>query len=73
MPEPWPGFDELRPQSLALARALAGEGVNLDTLFYEHNHEPPLGHEYQFELDRADGRAAYDRLMAFFSRCAQVA
>ncbi|MFI5062816.1 MAG: alpha/beta hydrolase [Streptosporangiales bacterium] len=65
--------DPLLPQSLAFARALAGEGVDLDALFYEHDHEPPLGHEYQFELDLADGRAAYRRLVAFFSRCAQVA
>lgn len=60
--------DPLLPQSLAFARALAEKGVNLDTLFYEQDHEPPLGHEYQFELDLADGRAAYERLVAFFQR-----
>ena len=63
--------DPLLPQSLAFARALAERGVPVDTLFYEHDHQPPLGHEYQFELDLADGRAAYDRLVAFFERSAR--
>ncbi len=63
--------DPLAPQSLAFARALAEKGIPLETLFYEHDHQPPLGHEYQFELDLADGRAAYDRLVAFFERSAR--
>jgi len=46
-------------------------GVEVDTLFYEQNHQPPLGPEYQFELDLADGRAAFDRLIAFFRHCTQ--
>jgi hypothetical protein len=28
-----------------------------------------LGHEYQFELDLEDGRIAFERLVAFFTRC----
>jgi acetyl esterase/lipase len=61
--------DPLRPQSLAFADALAAQGVALDTLFYPAGHQPPLGHEYQFQLDLADGRAAFEHLVAFFTRC----
>jgi acetyl esterase/lipase len=61
--------DPLRPQSLALAGTLASQGVALDTLFFPDDHQPPLGHEYQFELNLADGRAAFERLVAFFARC----
>ncbi len=61
--------DRILPQSVALASTLTGKGVDVETLFYEKGHQPPLGHEYQFELDLADGRAAFDRLAAFFERC----
>ena len=39
--------------------------MDLDPLFYEDDHRPLLGHEYQFDLDLADGRTAFDRMVAF--------
>ena len=64
--------DPLLPQSLAFADVLAERGIDLDTLFYEEDHRPPLGHEYQFDLDLADGRTAFGRLLAFFERRARA-
>jgi acetyl esterase/lipase len=59
--------DPLAPQSAALAALLTAKGVEVDTLFYPPDHQPPLGHEYQFDLDLEDGRIALQRLLAFFS------
>ena len=42
--------DPLRRQSQDLTVALIEADVDLETLFYPENHEPPLPHEYQFEL-----------------------
>jgi acetyl esterase len=39
--------------------------VALDLLLYDDDHRPPLGHEHQFDLDLADGRTAFDRIVAF--------
>ena len=60
--------DPIRAQSPAFAEALTDAGVEVDTLFYPEDHEPPLPHEYQFELELEDGRIAFDRLVAFFER-----
>jgi acetyl esterase len=57
--------DPLLPQSHALHSALESKGVAVETLFFADDHEPPLPHEYQFDLELADGRAATDRLIAF--------
>ena len=61
--------DPLLPQSRALATTLQARGVAVETLFYPDDHQPPLPHEYQFDLDLADGRAALRRLNRFFRRC----
>ena len=61
--------DPLLPQSQALAGALDAAGVDVDTLFYPADHQPPLGHEYQFDVELPDGCAARERLVAFFQRC----
>ena len=53
--------DPLGPQSVAVAQALEAKGVNVTRLFFPPDHQPPLGHEYQFDLDTADGRRALDR------------
>lgn len=60
--------DPLLRQSQDLTVALIEAGVEIETLFYPENHEPPLPHEYQFELDLEDGRIAFTRLVAFFER-----
>jgi acetyl esterase len=61
--------DPLLPQSLAFTSALKEKTIEVETLFYEEGHQPALGHEYQFDLDLADGLTAFERLVAFFGRC----
>jgi acetyl esterase len=58
--------DPLLAQSRALMATLEAKGVPVETLFYPDDHQPALGHEYQFNVGRADGRAALERLIAFF-------
>jgi acetyl esterase/lipase len=60
--------DPLRVHSEALADRLAARGVEVDTVFWPETHEPPLGHEYQFDLDGEAGRLAFDRMLAFLRR-----
>lgn len=55
--------DPLAPQSIALAEALDARGVAVETLFFPAATEPPLGHEYQFDLDGEAGKLALDRVV----------
>lgn len=57
--------DPLEPQSREFARVLSKFGVATDTLFYPENHQPRLQHEYQFDLDSSDGKAALGRITDF--------
>jgi acetyl esterase/lipase len=57
--------DGLAPQSVALAEALRGKGVEVNTLFWPSDYKPPLGHEYQLELATPEGTKALDRAVAF--------
>jgi acetyl esterase len=57
--------DPLAPQSEALVDRLRVLDVTVDALLYPPDHTPALGHEYQFDLDTADARAAVDRINAF--------
>lgn len=57
--------DPLAPQSEAMAKALATQGVAVTELFYPSDYQPPLGHEYQFNLDTEAGRQALDRSVAW--------
>jgi acetyl esterase/lipase len=50
--------DPLLPHSLALVARLQALGAPVRTLFFAPDHQPPLPHEYQFDLDGADGRRA---------------
>lgn len=59
--------DPLAPQSVVMAQALRDRGVKVDTLFFPAETEPKLPHEYQFDLDRPEGRQALDRLTAFLN------
>lgn len=56
--------DPLEPQARALARKLASLGVRVETLFFP-GQTPPLGHEYQFNLDTGGGQEALKRMLAF--------
>ncbi|MGC0365542.1 acetyl esterase [Rhodococcus sp. 27YEA15] len=55
-------------QSKPLADKLGGLGVAVDTLFYPDDHQPVLGHEYQFDLDNPDGMTAFERTVDFLDR-----
>ena len=59
--------DLLAPQSVAFAEALRAKGVEVDALFFPHDHDPPLGHEYQRLLSTDAGRLASDRAVAFLT------
>jgi acetyl esterase len=60
--------DPLAPHSVALAKALASKGVTVETLFFPADRKPPLGHEYQFDLDEPAARVALERAVAFAKR-----
>lgn len=60
--------DPLAPQSAAMADALTAVGVPVDALFFSADTEPPLSHEYQFDLDTDAGHVALDRVLAFLRR-----
>lgn len=57
--------DPLGPQSVSFADSLEAKGVVVDRLFFPSGYEPPLGHEYQFDLDTAAGREALTRSLAW--------
>jgi len=59
--------DPLEPQSRIMDDALRARGVRVESLFYPDGHEPALSHEYQFDLDGADGRHALARSVAWLS------
>ncbi len=59
--------DPLAPQSVAFAEALRAKGVEVDTLFFPQDRDPPLAHEYQMLLSTDAGRLAFDRLVAFLA------
>jgi acetyl esterase/lipase len=63
--------DPLRRQSIALAEVLRSKKVDVETLFYPDDHSPNLDHEYQFNLDLDDARAAFDRMIDFYRRVTQ--
>lgn len=57
--------DPLGPQSIGFADSLEANGVAVDRLFFPGGYKPPLGHEYQFDLDIAAGREALNRSVAW--------
>ena len=57
--------DPLGPHSELLAERLRAQGVEVETMFFPDDHRPPLGHEYQFDLDGEAGRLFLERLLAF--------
>lgn len=57
--------DPLLPHSKALAARLQSLGIPLQTLFFPADPQPPLPHEYQFDLDRPEGRRALREAVAF--------
>jgi acetyl esterase len=57
--------DPLLPHSQALAARLQTLGTPLQTLFFAVDHQPPLPHEYQFDLDGEAGRRALREAVDF--------
>ncbi|MDQ2621492.1 MAG: alpha/beta hydrolase, partial [Actinomycetota bacterium] len=57
--------DPLLPHSVAMARRLTELGVTTDPMFFDPDHRPRLGHEYQFDLELAEGREALERMVGF--------
>lgn len=58
-------------QSKPFASKLEALGVQVSPLFYPEDHQPSLPHEYQFDLDTADGQAALSATIAFLKTYAQ--
>jgi acetyl esterase len=52
-------------QSKPFADALERQGVPVSRLFFADDHEPGLGHEYQFDLDAPEGQRALRESVAF--------
>lgn len=63
--------DPWAPQAVALTRRLKELGVEVDSLFFPADYSPQLPHEYQFNLDRAAGQEALDRMLAFVAAVVQ--
>lgn len=63
--------DPLGPQSVAMADALEAKGVKVERLFFPKDYQPPLGHEYQFDLDTEAGKLALARSVEWLNRLAQ--
>lgn len=59
--------DPLLAQSRALVATADARGIKVDSLFFPDDHQPPLGHEYQFDLGGEAGQQAFDRMVAFLA------
>jgi len=57
--------DPLEPQAVRMAARLAELDVPVAALFFPAALEPPLPHEYQFDLDRPEGRQAFGAMVDF--------
>ncbi|GAA2030536.1 alpha/beta hydrolase [Terrabacter terrae] len=60
--------DPLLPHTLGLVEVLEQQQVDHEVLLFPEDHDPRLGHEYQFDLDSLEGREALDRAVAFVDR-----
>lgn len=60
--------DPLESQSTEFAKKLTSLGVPTDQLFYASDHQPNLPHEYQFNLDNADGQQALKQMTDFLKQ-----
>jgi acetyl esterase/lipase len=60
-----------KAQGQPFADLLTKLGVNVTQRFFADNHTPSLPHEYQFNLDNADGQAAFTATVEFAKRVTQ--
>jgi acetyl esterase/lipase len=59
--------DPLRAHTEALAERLRSAGAPVETVFWPDDQHPPLGHEYQFDLDQEAARAFVARMLGFLA------
>lgn len=59
--------DPLKPLSFDLKARADELGIANDALFFSEDRQPPLGHEYQFNLDDEAGQQALARIVAFLN------
>ena len=59
--------DPLRLHSELFASKLREQGIEPETLFFP-DARPPLGHEYQFDLDTHSGQLFLKRMLVFLQR-----
>jgi acetyl esterase len=52
------------PHSELLVEKLRAQGVKPEMLFYPVGYEPPLDHDYQFDLDIDAGQLFLERMLA---------
>ena len=57
--------DPLLAHSKALAARLQALGAQLNTVFFPPDYQPPLPHEYQFDLDRPEAQRALSEALTF--------
>jgi acetyl esterase/lipase len=60
-----------KAQSMPFADLLEGFGVSVTRQFFADDHQPSLPHEYQFNLDNADGQAAFTKAVEFAKQVTQ--
>lgn len=60
--------DPLTPQVETFAKLLTSAGVDVDSMFWADDHDPPLGHEYQFNLGLAESLETLESAVAFARR-----
>lgn len=63
--------DPLRKHSERLEAALSEAGLEAETVFWPHT-QPPLGHDYQFLLDRPEAQVFLGRMLAFLATRTRV-
>ena len=61
--------DPGRPHSELLVEKLRAQGIEPETLFFPDDYEPPLNHEYQFNLDTDAGQLFLERMLMFLQLC----
>jgi acetyl esterase/lipase len=52
-------------QSVPLADKLDALGVDVTTVFFPDDHDPSLGHEYQFSVNTDDGKQTFAKMIAW--------
>lgn len=50
-------------QSVPMAETLDDLGVPVTTVFFDEDHEPKQGHEFQFRVDTEDGQATFETMI----------